>query len=145
MGTYDDLAVGETFTTPSRALTNGDLQSLVSIGGYTHPLFTDATFAAASPFGRRPAPGQALLLIMGGLVEQSGRFDRTTIGLVGFESVRFLAAAFAGDTLRTTVEVLAKEPSSSGRRGVLVMRWRCENGNDETLVEATARMLFRLD
>ncbi|MCA1832302.1 MAG: MaoC family dehydratase [Actinomycetota bacterium] len=145
MGTFDDLSPGDTFSTPSRAFTSKDLATLVSIGGYTHPLFTDAAFAAASPFGNTPAPGQALLLLMGGLVEQSGKLDRSTIGLIGFESVRFAAPAFPGDTLTVHVAVKDKERSKSGRRGSLLMAWQCENGHGEILVKAEATMLFRLD
>jgi acyl dehydratase len=142
VSTYDDLAVGDSFETPTRTVDDETVRSLITTGGYTHPLFTDPAFAAASPFGRTPLPGQALLLIMGGLVEQSGRFDETVIALTGFDDVRFVAPAVAGDTLRVFVEVKAKEPSRS--RATLVMRWRCLHERDETVAEATARMLFRL-
>jgi acyl dehydratase len=145
VGTYDDLRIGDRFTTPSRAFTGKDLASLISIGGYTHPLFTDPDFAAASPFGATPAPGQALLLLMGGLAEQSGRFDETTIGLVGLTDVTFAKAAFAGDTLRIEIEVVDKKQSASGRRGSVTMRWTCVNASNEALAEATATMLFRCD
>jgi acyl dehydratase len=143
VSSYEDLSVGDSFETPSRAIDDETVRSLVAAGGYTHPLFTDAAYAAASPFGRTPLPGQAVLLIMGGLVEQSGRFDDTVIALTGLDDVRFLTPAFAGDTLHVSVGVAAKEPSGSGARGTLIMGWRCLNERDEPVVEATARMLFR--
>jgi acyl dehydratase len=143
MGTFDALSIGDSFATPSRSLTGKDLSSLISIGGFTHPLFTDAAFAASSPFGRTPAPGQALLLLMGGLVEQSRRFDDTTIGLVGLDGVRFLKPAFAGDTLHVEVEITAKDARTS--RDVLTMQWRCVNGTGDLIVETSATMLFRRD
>jgi acyl dehydratase len=143
MGTYDDLAVGDRFDTPKHTVEEETVRTLIETGGYTHPIFTDPAFAAASGFGRTPLPGQAVLLLMGGLVEHSGRFDDSVIALTGFDEVRFVAPAFAGDTLRAEVEVLAKEPSRSGSRGVLVMAWRCVNGAGEPVAEATARMLFR--
>lgn len=125
-------------------LDDATVRTLIETGGYTHPLFTDARFAEASGFGRTPLPGEAILLLMGGLAELSGRFDETVIALTGFDSVRFLSPAFAGDTLRVEIEVLAKEPSRSGERGSLVMAWRCLNDRDEVSAEATARMLFRI-
>jgi acyl dehydratase len=142
--TYHDLDVGARFTTPSRTIDEETVRTLIEIGGYTHPLFTDAEFAAASAFGRTPLPGQAALLLMGGFVEQSGRFDDTVVALTGLDGVRFLAPAFEGDTLRVVVEIAGKEPSGSGKRGTLVMTWTCLNQRDEEIVSATARMLFHI-
>jgi acyl dehydratase len=42
----------------------------------------------------------------------------------------------------TEVEVIAKEPTPSGGRGVMVMAWRCVKAGGERLAEANARMLF---
>ncbi|MGH2828872.1 MAG: MaoC family dehydratase [Actinomycetota bacterium] len=144
-GTFDALQVGQTFVTPAHVVTDEDHASLVARGGYTHPLFTDASFAATTPLGRSPLPGQAVLLLMGGLVEQSGRFDDTVIALVGFEEVLFRRPVFPGDTIRVEVSVDSKEPRDDGRRGLLGMTWRCVNDRDEAAVEASAHMLFRRD
>ena len=143
MGSYDELSVGDAFSTPERTLDEDLVRSLIATGGFTHPLFTDPRWAEASRFGRTPLPGQAILLLLGGLVEQTGKFDDTVIALTGFDEVRFIAPAFAGDTVRGTIEVIAKQPSSSGTRGTLVMAWLCVNEHGETLAAATARMLFR--
>lgn len=143
MGTFERFAVGDVIGSPVRALAEADVEQIVSVGGYTHPLFTDPAYAAASRFGRRPVPGQGVLLVMGGLAEQTDVFDATTIGLVGLDDVRFLAPAFAGDTVRLRLEILAKEQPKPGR-GLLVMAWRCARVDGTALVEATARMLFSL-
>jgi len=139
MGTYDDLAVGERFLTPSRVLDPDAVEAIIHYGGFTHPLFTDPGYAAASAFGKRPLPGQGIVLVTGGLAEQSGRFDDTVVALVGLDEVRFRAPAFAGDEVHAEIEVLAKEPKEG--RGVLVMAWRCFRG-EQLLAEMTARMLF---
>lgn len=144
-GTFDALSVGERFVSPSRPVTEEDLAELVARGGYTHALFTDASFAATTPLGRTPLPGQAVLLLMGGLVEQTGRFDQTVLALAGFEEVLFQRPAFPGDTLRVEVTVDTKQERSEGRRGLVGMTWRCLNDRDEVVAEAIARMLFRRD
>lgn len=138
--TWQRLAVGDTTTTPRRTVTESMVTLLASLGGYTHPLFTDAEHP--SPFPAVPLPGQALLLLMGGLAEQSGVFDDTTVALLGFDAVRFARPALPGDTVVVEIEVLAKEPST--RTGVLVMAWRCLSTRGDLLVDATARMLVRL-
>ena len=142
MGTYDDLQQGQKFESPSRELDHGLLSQLVDLGGYTHPLFKDPDFAKRTPIGRTPFPGEAILLMMGGLLEQSGNFDETTIALVGFDEISFRAPAFAGDELKVLATVLSKKPSSSGTKGMITFQWDCVNGDGETLVEAKARMLF---
>jgi acyl dehydratase len=142
-GTFDLLQVGEQFVSPTRAVSDEDHARLVGIGGYTHPLFTDPSFAASTPLGRSPLPGQAVLLLMGGMVEQTDRFDDTVIALVGFEDVRFREPAFPGDVLRVEVIVSSKEERSGGARGLLGMTWRCLNDRDSVVVEARAQMLFR--
>lgn len=142
MGTFDDLSIGDVFTSPARTLTEDDVATLIAVGGYTHPLFTDPAYAAASAFGRTPVPGEGILHVMGGLVEGTGRFDETVIALVGLIEVRFRAPAFAGDAVRCEIEVLEKEPR--GDKGMLTMAWRCLNREGDLLVEARAQMLFRL-
>ena len=142
MGTFDALLVGETFSSPARTVSEDDAAALIRIGGYTHPLFTDAAFAAASVFGGTPLPGEAVLHIMGGLAEQTDRFDDTVIALVGFDEVRFRRAVMPGDEIRLEIEVVGKEPAGDGR-GLMMMAWRCLNARDEVACEARARMLFR--
>src|SRR5688500_15585695 len=93
VGTYDDLQEGQKFESPSRKLDDKLLRKLVDLGGDTHPLFTNPEFAKRTPIGRTPFPGEAVLLLMGGLLEQSGKFDETTIALVGFDEVSFRAPA----------------------------------------------------
>ena len=140
MSTYDALEVGSSASSPTRVISAADLDEIVAVGGYTHPLFTDPAYATRSTFKARPVPGQGLMLLMGGLAEQTQIFDDTTIGLIAFDTVRFLSPAFAGDAVRLDMEVIAKERDHAGR-GVLVFAWLLHR--DETLlVEAIARMLF---
>lgn len=138
---FDKLALGEVFWSPVRTVTEQDAKQLIATGGFTHPIFTDAEYVAASPFGRTPLPGQAVLLLMGGLAEQTSRFDETTIALIGLDDTRFVAPVFPGDSIRVEITVSAKEPSE--KRGLIIMRWRCVNQGDEEVVVTSARMLFR--
>jgi acyl dehydratase len=144
VGTYEDLEEGERFESPSRKVDETLMRQLIQLGGYTHPLFTKPEFAKTTPLGRTPLPGEAVLLIMGGLLEQSGRFDETTIALVGFDEVHFKAPAFAGDEIRVLATVLSKKVSSSGAKGLVTFSWECLNSQGETLVETKAKMLFSL-
>ena len=124
--------------TPSRTVTAADADALVGVGGYVHPLFTDPAHLAASPFAARPLPGQGLLLMMGGLAEQTDVYDDRTVALLGFERVVFHAPALEGDTLHVEIEAL--EPD--GER-VTRWTWRALRADGTLLAEATPRFLVR--
>ncbi len=125
---------------PDRTLDPSFGAAMIESGGYVHPLFTDPEFLAGSPFTTRPLPGQAVLLLMGGLAEQSGAYDERTLALLGFESVTFARAACDGDTVFVEVEPLGPAPDSDR---ITRWAWRCLRKDGTLLVEATARFLMR--
>lgn len=131
------LADGERFTTPSVEVTEAMRAALVALGGYTHPLFTSPDTVALA--GGSPLPGQAVLLLMGGLVEQSERLP-DAVALLGLSEVRFRRPAVPGTVLTVRVEVVGHSPTKGGRR-VREMRWQAEDVDGTVLVEATAQML----
>lgn len=145
MGTFDRLAVGDRVSAPESLIPLDARDVARDVGGYTHPLFTDDDWVREhSPFAAGPVPGEFVLFLLGGLAERSGAFDHTTIALVGLDQVRFEAPAFPGDTIRLEMEVVAKEPSSSGRRGSMRLRWTCTKGDGTGVLSAIATFLFDL-
>lgn len=140
MGTFNDLNRGDQFMTPARTITDEDIDILIEVGGYTHPLFTDPAYLEKVPFESRPMPGEGALHIMGGLIEQSGRFDESTVALVGLEDAQFKRPVFAGDTLHVLAEVIDKQ--EKGERGLITFRWSCVNERGEICVVTRAKMLF---
>jgi len=106
---------------------------LVRLGGYTHPLFTGETAV--------PVPGQGLLLLMGGLVEQSGLLDHA-VALLELRRVRFLAMVYAGSSLRVAIEEQESTPKSGGK-ALVVYRWTALDPVGRTVAEAEAVMLVR--
>lgn len=111
--------------------------------GYVHPLFTDEAYWRGAGFPGRPVPGELTLLLLGGLAEQTGVFDDTTLALTGFEAVRFLKPAVVGDAIRLDMQVIRKELSELGRRGFVTFAWECRNQREEVVVEALATLAFR--
>lgn len=111
--------------------------------GYVFPLFHDAAFAHRAGFGAIPVPGELVLLLLGGLAEQAGVFDETTLALTGLDEVRFRTPCHVGDTIRLEMEVVGRELSSSGRRGFLTFAWTCFNQRGDTVLEARATLAFR--
>ena len=126
---------------PSRRLDAAESEGLVLIGGFVHPLFTDAEYLARSKFASRPWPGQALLLVMGGLLEQTGLFDELAVALVGYDKVRFVSPAFDGDVIRVEVEQIELSPGNSLDIGLFDATAFRSDG--QVLVETTMRFLLR--
>lgn len=85
------------------------IKTLVSRGGYTHPLFDVETHGDSTPL-----PGQGVLLLAGGLVEQSGVLD-DAVAMVELKSVRFSQMVRAGDDLRVRVTPGEWRETSSGK------------------------------
>lgn len=131
------LRPGDSFVTPAVEVTEQLRGEVVRIGGFTHPLFTRPA-EVRLPQGS-PLPGQAVLLLMGGLVEQSGRLD-DAIALLGMRDVRFRRPAVAGTLMHVRVEVVSQTAHSPGR-AVREMGWAAITAEGETLAEATVQML----
>jgi acyl dehydratase len=123
---------------PDHTLQPVDGDALVAIGGYVHPLFTDPSFPVVAGFAARPWPGQALLLLMGGLAEQSDAYGSETLALLGFEEIDFLAPAVDGDVVHVEIEPLPLESTRVTR-----WRWQCVRADGTLLVNAVARFLRR--
>src|SRR5688500_15562350 len=88
--TFDRLAIGERITAPTLVIPSAAAGLATTLGGYTHPLFTDPDYVRTStPFSTSPLPGSLVLFLLGGLAEQSGAFDETTVAMVGIDNVRF--------------------------------------------------------
>ena len=116
--------------------------TLVRVGNYTHPLFSDLEVAKKSGMPALPLPGQALLLLAGGAAENSGLID-DAIALVGLSETLFLKPAFAGDYVTLELTELDRTPTSKGDKAIANFSWRISNQSGEILATTTAAMLMR--
>ena len=116
--------------------------TLVRVGNYTHPLFSDLEVAKKSGMPALPLPGQALLLLAGGAAENSGLID-DAIALVGLSETQFLKPAFAGDSITLDLTELDRTPTSKGDKAIANFAWEITNQHGEILATTTATMLMR--
>jgi acyl dehydratase len=123
-----------TTSTPSVQVTSDLAATLVESGGYTHPLFHPADSTT------RPLPGQAVLLLMGGLVEQSGVLDHA-IALLEIRQARFTAMVRPGARLRVEVAAGPAEPVGNGRARQEVSWTAYVDGKDGAVATAEVLML----
>ncbi len=126
----------ETSSTPWVKVTQPLIDGLVGLGGYTHALFRPGPGGEPAPM-----PGQGVLLLMGGLVEQSGLLD-DAIALLELRSVRFRKLLKAGSSLRVQLTPGASETTGSGKI-VRRYRWVAVDDAGDHIAEAVAVMLMR--
>lgn len=115
------------------------IDSIVSTGGYTHRLFNPTTEQQAAGQSA-PLPGQGVLLLMGGLLEQSGELDHA-VAMVELKNARFLQMVSAGTTLSVELEPTESHETSSGKL-IQHYRWTALDGDDTPIAEVHAVMLM---
>jgi 3-hydroxybutyryl-CoA dehydratase len=93
---FDSLAVGDSFVTRGRTVTESDIVSFACLTGDMHPQHTDATWAASSLFGERIAHGMLVASLAFGLVP----FDpERVIALRRVRDAVFKRPVAIGDTI----------------------------------------------
>jgi acyl dehydratase len=130
---FDDIAVGETYESPGRTVTESDIVLFAGLSGDYNILHTDAEYMKQSIFGERIAHG---LL---GLTIQSGLFARTTqpfaaVALAGLRW-RFKNPIKIGDTIRVIAKVTAKKEGDKPDRGLITLERRVLNQRGEVVQE----------
>jgi acyl dehydratase len=140
MGTFTQLEDGRVYISPWLTVTEEHAGAVTELGGYTLRLFTDPEYRAER-WARPILPGGMLLFLAGGLAEQTGIFDETTLALVGYGEVSFKTPAMVGDVIALEMTVALRE--DRGTRGVMTMSWRLVTNKHAEL--ATAFPIFIFD
>jgi 3-hydroxybutyryl-CoA dehydratase len=136
---FDRLEVGARFRTRGRTITEADLVAFAALSGDSHPVHTDAEWAAASEFGERIAHGALILSYSVGLVP----FDpEWVLALRGFERVVFKRPVKIGDTIRVEGELEGKRQLDDAS-GLAEFNWRIVNQRDQAVALARARVVWR--
>jgi acyl dehydratase len=115
----EDLAAGQTFTTPGRTITEADVVSFASWTNDNNQVHTDAEFAAGTRYGQRIVHGLLGTSLCLGLISRTGVFEGSAVALLGIDQWRFAAPVFMGDTVTCEVEILSTRRTSSGRTGIV--------------------------
>ena len=141
--TFEEHAVGATFSTLGRTVSETDIVTFVNLFGFTEPLFLDMDYVTKeSVFGRRTAPGALTFALSEGLVMQIGLVHGTGIAYLGSE-VRVVAPVLEGDTLHVEIEVADKRETKKADRGIVTYRHRVVNQRGEVVLEARIQRMIR--
>jgi len=130
---FEDFAVGERFTSPSRTVSDAHFLFFSGLTGDNHPIHYDEEYARRTPFGGRVAHGLLLMAMTAlGASPVSHRLEASMIAFVE-QGCRFLKPVLLGDTVYPSHEVAALEPKKD--RGLVRFITRIKNQRDETVLE----------
>jgi len=138
---FEDFKVGDAFESPSKTLNDAHFMFFAGLTGDAHPIHYDDEYAKGTRFGRRLTHG--LLLTSMTAVGASTLSPLTDHSLVAFveQTMRFLAPAFVGDTIKPRHEVVALERKRSA--GLLTLKVTLTNQRGETILEGQHKYLIR--
>jgi acyl dehydratase len=141
--TYEQHAIGATYHTLNRTVSETDIVNFVNLCGFTEPLFKDMEYVAReSLFKRRAAPGALTFALSEGLIMQTGLIHGTGMAYLGGE-LRVVAPVLEGDTLSVHVEVVDKRETKKADRGIVTYRHRVLNQRGELVLEARVQRMIR--
>ncbi|MEM1105940.1 MAG: MaoC family dehydratase [Pseudomonadota bacterium] len=113
-------------------VSEGDIALYRALTGARHAMFSSAEFAKANGFDRLPLdPLLAFHVVFGKTVPD---ISLNAVANLGYAEGRFPIGVYPGDTLRAVSEVIGRKENSNGKTGVVWVRTRGLNQNDEDVL-----------
>ncbi len=134
--TFDELTVGERYTTHRRTVTEADIVNFANVSGDYFYAHVDDIAAKDSLFEKRVAHGYFLVSAAAGLFVDPR--PGPVLANYGLENLRFIEPVGIGDTIQahlTVKQKIKKEKREDDKRATGVVAWDVElvNQNEETV------------
>ncbi len=139
---FEDLQIGETFTLPSRTVTDAHFAAFQAISGDNHPIHYDVEYCRSLGHSGMLAHGlQVLCYSAAGAGVFADVIGRSMIGFID-QSCRFLKPVHPGDTLYPTLRIadLVRQRTTA----VIVLASEIDNQRGERVLEGRQSYLVRL-
>jgi len=140
--TWEEMAVGSSFRTAKRSVTEADLVQFITWGGFNEPLFYDSAHAASGGYTGRLIPGAMIYCIAEGLILQTNVLSGTGLAFMGM-NLTIRKPVYVGDTLHAIVTTTESRPSSKPGRGVVTTTVSVRNQRDDEVLVFTPVRLIR--
>ena len=139
---FEDFPLGAQVDSPSRTVTEQDVEQFAELTGDFSPQHLDPEYAASTVFGKPIAHGALLFSLASGLSSRIEPDNPALIALFAVDEVRFLRPVFPSDTVRVSKRVVAaveKDP----RRGLIVFDTGLENQHGQVVLSYRDSILFK--
>lgn len=142
---YDELAVGDTFITTGRTVTEADVVNFAGLSADYNSLHIDAEFSGHTSHGGRIAHGLLVLAIASGLCTRLPLMKFLEPSIIGLADLhcRFRRPCHIGDTIRVRMRVEGKEPGRKPGRGTVIFSRVALNQRDEEIMESTWKLVVK--
>ncbi len=127
---FEDVAVGDTWTSETRTVTETDVVLFAAMTGDLNRLHVDHHFARQTAFGKVIAHGLLGVSWVAGLGSHAPYM--LTEAFLAIREWKFLKPIFVGDTVHVVTEVMEKIDSSR-RRGTVLWRRELRRHDDQVL------------
>lgn len=129
---FEDVSVGDTWTSGSRTVTETDIVMFASMTGDYNPLHVDHQFAAESPYKKPLAHGLLGVAWVAGLGNHAPLMK--TEAFVAIREWKFLRPCFVGDTVHIHTECVEKQDGGR-RRGTVLWKRQLVHHDERVLQE----------
>jgi 3-hydroxybutyryl-CoA dehydratase len=141
---FEDLPLGEQWTTRRRTITDADLAAYVGLSGDFNPLYADVEHARRGPYGGIVVPAPLVAAVVAGLGAMDAPVPHT-VAMVGW-SWKFRAPVRPGDSIRSRWRLNRKRDVEDARWGLVTWQVEVENQNgDLVALGEVVRLVARRD
>ncbi len=133
---FEDVVVGDEAKTSTRKVTRADILTFGDITYDHHPLHTDDAFSREMGFDGIIAHGLYGLSLMQGLQSELKLYEKTSIGSLGWNNVRFSKPLMPDDEVYVRVRFTHKRESKKLDRGIVTETFSLINQRGEAITEA---------
>ena len=137
--TFEDLQIGDEYTSPGRTVTETDIVIFAGVSGDYNVLHTDAEHMKSSTFGERIAHGLLVLSIQQGLLDRAmpARADERLVGL----KWKFKGPIKIGDTIHVRARIAGKKDADKPDWGQVTVERQVVNQLGEIVQEGETEHL----
>lgn len=140
---FDDFELGQSWITPKRTITDGEVTAFAGISGDFNPLHIDEEYAKTTQFGGRIFHGPGVFAIATGLESTLGIKSETAIAFLGM-TWNMVAPVLIGDTIHVEETVTELRPSKSKPdRGIVAFDVKVRNQRGEICQEGVWNVMFK--
>lgn len=141
---FEELQIGQTFTSCGRTLTETDLSLFTMLTGDWHSIHADEAFARTTKIGQRMFQGSFGIALAIALSADLMHLKNPVLAALGIRDWSFKSPLLIADTVHVELEIADKRVTSDGRRAVIGRKLRLVKSDSSVAQEGTADLMVGL-
>jgi acyl dehydratase len=139
---YEGLGLGHTWRTPSRTITQAEINNFAAVTGDNNPIHVDLDYAKRTNYGGAIVHGYLTISMAAGLVYQLG-LDEVTSHAILSTNWTLTKAVHSDGAIHVVLTLLSYRPSKSQPKyGIVARRYTVLNASEETVAHGEVTMLI---